>query len=298
MTSAAAAEPTVVLHGLQGVTPHGTPAFSNQNDETFTAEVSKSGHFATGFRWQCVEFARRWLWDAKGLILPSIPMAAHIFYLGYVHDPALNRDVPTKSTRNGTTEPPVADSLIIYAQDSENFVGHVGVIVEATETYIRVADQNRFFHHWEGKTYSKEFPVEKRADGTYWIIDAEARPLGWVTFPGYATLPPVPDPLAIPADMKGDVAVHLTHRPFPAHMTSPPEPKGRWTMLRLMGSGIRTFSPHPFAFFYLFVKLILRVLWNIGFKRLRFSSQFDEHNKEQKQQTSTPPPAADKKKDQ
>lgn len=197
---ASASSPTVPLHGLCGYAPGGIPAYSNGNDETFTAKGNYDGHFFTGYQWQCVEFARRWLLERKGLVLPEYYIAAHIIYGTHVYDLNGHR-APCTVVKNGSLHPPCADSLIIYPSRKQNVVGHIGVIVEASESFVRVADQNRFFHDWKGKGYSAEFPVEKRADGRFYIHDPEAQPVGWVCFCNYPNRPEGLK-LAIPSTMK------------------------------------------------------------------------------------------------
>lgn len=40
----------------------------------------------TGYKWQCVEFARRWGLAQRGYVFESIPMAYHIFDLTHGKD--------------------------------------------------------------------------------------------------------------------------------------------------------------------------------------------------------------------
>lgn len=197
---------TVPLHGVCGYAPGGIPAYSNGNDDTFTAKANYDGHFFTGYQWQCVEFARRWLLERKGLVLPEYFIAAHIIHGTHVYH--LNGEPePCHILRNGLSlTPPCADSIIVYPSRKANVVGHVGVIVEATETFIRVADQNRYFHDWEGKHYAAEFPVEKVfVQGStiprYFINDPEARPVGWLCLCNFPNRP-AGEKLVIPQTMK------------------------------------------------------------------------------------------------
>ena len=194
-----------------GRAPSGVPAFSNGSDTHFSNEkalwdrqtVSAAAEsslgrpsspdtasspraqkpFCTGYKWQCVEFARRWLLQHRNILLPDVQIAAHIFYLEQMLHVPTGSHVAVRPIANGTFVPPQAGSLIIYPQSNEGFVGHVGVIVEAAEGYVRVADQNRFFHNWGDAHYSAEFTVERDEEGRYWIRDDVMAPAGWVTFP-------------------------------------------------------------------------------------------------------------------
>ncbi|EPY36386.1 trypanothione synthetase [Angomonas deanei] len=176
---------------VQGYAPGGIPAYSNKHDRFFSGERSIDGNLYCGYKYQCVEFARRWLYERKGLVLPDVNWACHIFKLKTVTDAATNESVPVEIHRNRTGERPVADSLLIYASSEANVVGHVGVITEVGEDYVSVADQNYRFYKWEGD-YNFRLKLETTTadDGSviYTIVDDidpddVEIPLGWITFP-------------------------------------------------------------------------------------------------------------------
>jgi hypothetical protein len=182
------------LNTPQGAAPGGTVAFSNHDVVVFAGVRNRHGatNEFTGYQWQCVEFARRWLWDRKALLLPDVNIAAEIFYVPHVYDPVAKANFPVRCVENGTAEKPVADVLIIYRPHSGNFPGHVGVITEVGDDYVCVADQNRDFKPWAaGTSYMMRFPL-KHADGLWTIVDEgleDVEPvLGWVTFPGRANV--------------------------------------------------------------------------------------------------------------
>nr|AAO00721.1 trypanothione synthetase [Trypanosoma brucei brucei] len=178
-------EPHVPFGEIQGYTPCGVPAYSNGHDGFFSGERSIDGNLFCGFKYQCVEFARRWLYEAKGLVLPDVNWAAHIFDLTEVHDASTATPVPCVKVSNGTAAKPVADSLLIYAVNEDAPWGHVAVITEVGDKWVRIADQNHRFHKWKG-TYSAELLLKH--EGGVWTVEDHAAegifvPLGWVTFP-------------------------------------------------------------------------------------------------------------------
>lgn len=61
----------VDLHSVCGYTTQGVPAFSNGTSNTWTNSKSYLDGVFMGYRWQCVEFARRWLWTTQRLLLPE-----------------------------------------------------------------------------------------------------------------------------------------------------------------------------------------------------------------------------------
>ena len=54
-----------------------------------------------GAKWQCVEFARRWLIEVKGHTFPSIGMAYTIFDLTYLIRLADDAHIPLERIPNG-----------------------------------------------------------------------------------------------------------------------------------------------------------------------------------------------------
>ncbi|KAH8617413.1 CHAP domain [Trypanosoma vivax] len=185
-TSGTSQQMEVPYGEVQGYSPGGVPAYSNGHDMYFAAERSINGKLFCGFKYQCVEFARRWLYETKGLVLPEVDWAANISSLQYVFDARTAEHVPCLLVKNGTSEKPVVDSLLIYPVDEDARFGHVAVITEVGEDWIRVADQNHRFHKWEG-AYSAQLSL-KSEGGAWFVEDATQhgvlRPLGWLTFPG------------------------------------------------------------------------------------------------------------------
>lgn len=167
----------------------GVPAYSNGFEGFFSGVRNIDEKIQTGFRYQCVEFARRWLLERKGLYLPDVMIAAMVFKMTAVENVTTGAtDVRMVAVPNGGTQKPVKDTFIIWPDTEDAPPGHIGVIVDVGDDCVRVADQNQHFHNWEGKNYSTELKLEHDAEkGTYTIIDRldgkEWNPLGWMTFP-------------------------------------------------------------------------------------------------------------------
>ena len=81
-----------------------------------------------GYKWQCVEFARRWLYINKGYIFNDVSMAYEIFNLPSVREIASNELLPLQSYKNGAQRHPEVGSLLIWEEGGE-FVntGHVAI---------------------------------------------------------------------------------------------------------------------------------------------------------------------------
>jgi glutathionylspermidine amidase/synthetase len=69
-----------------------------------------------GYKWQCVEFARRWLYINKGYIFNNVAMAYEIFELTSVRDLTTNIELPLYAFKNGATRPPEIGSLLIWEE--------------------------------------------------------------------------------------------------------------------------------------------------------------------------------------
>ncbi|KAK7195853.1 trypanothione synthetase [Novymonas esmeraldas] len=216
----------VTLHDICGHTHHGVPAYSNGTSNTWTNTKSFRDGVFMGYQWQCVEFARRWLWSTQRLLLPERNCAYSFSSCAYVYrlkadttqgqgremaaaadallaspsseaitpaarvlrGPREDKDawekVPVTFIKQGGLVPPVASSLIVYPMSWGSPWGHIGVITEVDmeRRLVYVADQNRYFHHWNDKSHSAVFPLECDK-GRFYIRDHESECKGWMTFP-------------------------------------------------------------------------------------------------------------------
>jgi glutathionylspermidine amidase/synthetase len=138
-----------------------------------------------GYKWQCVEFARRWLYVNRGHIFDDVAMAYEIFRLRTVQDVGSGARLPLRAFRNGSQRHPEPGSLLIWDEGGTfEHTGHVAVVTEVLPDRLRVAEQNVDHRRWPaGQNYAREIPAKITADGGYWLRCAfgEASILGWVT---------------------------------------------------------------------------------------------------------------------
>lgn len=176
---------------LLGHAPGNVPVYSSDystaSDEEYPKRSSYRSHhdgIYMGYKWQCVEFARRWLYVNKGYIFGDVAMAYEIFQLRTVRDINANTLLPLNAFANGSCRHPEAGCLIIWKEGGEfEDTGHVAIVTEVTQNYIRIAEQNVGHALWgEGHNYSRQLKTVVSADGEYWITctygDAEI--LGWM----------------------------------------------------------------------------------------------------------------------
>ena len=128
-------------------------------------------------KWQCVEFARRWLFEQRGLVFGDVDVAADLWsdidYLTRVGDGAR---LPMQRIVNGAASPPQVGDLLIYARAFHN-TGHVAVVVRVDDDrgFVQVAEQNYDNRPWLAD-HARSIPVVAH-ENRYWLLDPYL--LGW-----------------------------------------------------------------------------------------------------------------------
>ena len=167
-----------------------TTAYSNK-DDTY---VSNEPHFITlnstaycsGMKWQCVEYARRWLMENRNIIFGDVQYATDIWQLsGAVNLSDKARPLTAVRYTNGTaTEMPKTADLLIYDTSYAPITGHVSVIVEVGPDSINVAEQNYSSYKWAAYDYSQKLGItcmqKEQGEVRYSIADTGV--IGWIRF--------------------------------------------------------------------------------------------------------------------
>lgn len=167
-----------------------TTAYSNKDD----MYVSNDSHFITlhnkhlcsGMKWQCVEYARRWLMENRDISFGDVQYATDIWALSTAKHLSSNTNPLTVvHYANGlsTIKPRVGD-LLIYDTSYAPVTGHVSVIVAVGTDTIKVAEQNYSSYKWKAPDYSQELKLilkkEEKGNSHYSIEDTGI--IGWVHF--------------------------------------------------------------------------------------------------------------------
>lgn len=163
-----------------------TKAYSNcsgncvKNEDNFITLPQQDKKIFTGMKWQCVEYARRWLIENKGITFGEVEYAYHIWDLKFGNNIKSQRPVPLHRFQNKRTKhaPQIGD-LLIYS-NALAITGHVAVIVSVERDNITIAEQNYFNRAWEGNDYARRLLLDKDANGNYRIFDDSL--MGWVRF--------------------------------------------------------------------------------------------------------------------
>ncbi len=197
--------PKEIFGTVLGYAPGYVPAYScdyasADSDELPTRQSYRSyvDGVYMGHKWQCVEFARRWLYLNHGYVFDDVAMAHEIFRLTTVRHIQQNTLLPLHSFRNGSKRHPVAGCLLIYEEGGEfEMTGHVAIITEVTGRHVRIAEQNVGDRMWPpGQDYSRQISAQLTEDGEYWLECSfgDATILGWVIQTDDAEYAEIPEP--------------------------------------------------------------------------------------------------------
>jgi glutathionylspermidine amidase/synthetase len=165
---------------ITGYASTNVPAYSNGNESYISNDYYYLYGVYTGMKWQCVEYARRWLFLRKGCVFDSVDGAADMWaQLNTVQRVIDQQCFSLKQYPNGSPDPPKNESLIIYSRSGVDMpFGHVAVIVDVLPGFIRVAEENYNAYYWSGN-YSRQIPYVFK-NGGYFIED-DYPLFGWMS---------------------------------------------------------------------------------------------------------------------
>ena len=161
-----------------GRSPRGVTAYSNCASGCVVFQPNHHEGTYTGIKWQCVEYARRWLLANKGVVYGDVDYAIDIWdKIDHYRHVATDRKIPVSNFPNGSGMPPQVGDLLIYAKVMFGGTGHVAVVtdVDLERGTIRVGEQNFTNQTWSGQ-HARQLDVIKKGN-SYWILDSYL--VGW-----------------------------------------------------------------------------------------------------------------------
>lgn len=175
---------------LLGYAPGGVAIYSsnygsleadvNHNDTFFRSYI---GNEYMGHKWQCVEFARRFLFLTYGQVFTDVGMAYEIFSLRFLREVVNDNILPLQAFANGSPRPPAAGALLIWQKGGEfEQTGHVAIVTQLVGNKVRIAEQNVLHHPLPpGQQWTRELHLEVK-DGSYTLHDTfdDTTILGWM----------------------------------------------------------------------------------------------------------------------
>ena len=154
----------------------GVPAYSNCQNACVNPTPNFVSGVYTGIKWQCVEYARRWLLVNQGVVYGDVDIAADIWNLDYVRTPHKENKFEFKGFVNGSMEVLQRGDLLIYSKEFYG-TGHVAVVlqVDTEQKRVLVGEQNFDNNKWE-KQYARAIPYVMHNNGV-WLLDSYL--IGW-----------------------------------------------------------------------------------------------------------------------
>jgi hypothetical protein len=162
---------------MLGKSPRGIEAYSNCQSGCVIFEPNKWNGIYTGIKWQCVEYARRWLLVNTGAVYGDVDIAADIWdKIDHLTDVKTKKPIPLETHLNGSTEAPEIGDLLIYAK-AFNGTGHVAVVtgIDISNGLVDVSEQNFQNKTWAAD-YARKITLIKDGEN-YWLLDRYL--LGW-----------------------------------------------------------------------------------------------------------------------
>ena len=174
-----------------GMAPGDVPVYSSHYESADDRELPDRHSYRSyvdgiymGYKWQCVELARRWLYVNFGYIFDEVGMAYEVFELTSLRDVRNNTRLPLRSFRNGARRHPEPGCLLVWDEGGEfERTGHVAIVTEVLPDCVRFVEQNVDHGVWPpGQRYSREVRAQVMPSGEFWLECSfgDASILGWV----------------------------------------------------------------------------------------------------------------------
>ena len=175
---------------LLGYAPGGVAIYSSDYSSLDPRDYDDDAAFRSyiddeymGHKWQCVEFARRFLFLNYGMVFTDVGMAWEIFSLRFLREVVNDNILPLQAFPNGSPRAPVAGALLIWQKGGEfKDTGHVAVVTQLLENKIRIAEQNVLHTPLPpGQQWTRELEMVVE-NGCYTLRDTfdDTTILGWM----------------------------------------------------------------------------------------------------------------------
>lgn len=156
------------VDSLNGVRVFYNGAVANTGERHLAADG-----YNYGLRWQCVEFVKRYYYDALKHKMPNSYGHAKDFFNAQLADGALNTDRNLLQYTNGSKTLPQVNDLLVFGAVPFNQYGHVAIVAKADSSQIELIQQNPGPTAPSRETYE----VEKR-NGKWYINRDDLK--GWL----------------------------------------------------------------------------------------------------------------------
>ena len=157
----------------------GVKAYSNSKFGRNSGKNCSSGCF-TGYKYQCVEYARRFMIETKQLTFDKIKCAYNIWDLNSFEHIHSGENFPFFKFPNFSLSLPKVDSMLIFDKGKGAPYGHVAIItsVNVREKHIKIAEQDEKNSKWKSN-YSRKLKLEI-IDGCS-VLSYKYPIIGWIS---------------------------------------------------------------------------------------------------------------------
>ena len=239
---------------LLGYAPGGIAIYSSDYETADKLEFSDDAAFRSylgaeymGYKWQCVEFARRYLYLNHGMVFTDVGMAYEIFSLRFLRQVVNDALVPLQAFANGGKKRPEAGALLIWAEGGEfEHTGHVAIITEVFHDKIRIAEQNVIHSRLpSGQQWTRE--LKMTTNEGYLLHDTfdNTHILGWM-IQTEDTQYSLPQPRPQPALLR----IHAEHLPnkgqFAATWLNEADPFEKYFVTAMGGHRVSRTDPYRY----------------------------------------------------
>lgn len=122
-----------------------------------------------GQKWQCVEFIKRFFYEAKKHKMPDVMGHAKSFYDEQTPDGGLNPRRGLVQFRNGSAHKPQPDDLLVF---TDTKFGHVAIVTKVNGDSLEVIQQNILGRPRQSFSLAT-------SNGHYFVT-APRKPAGWL----------------------------------------------------------------------------------------------------------------------
>jgi surface antigen len=137
--------------------------------KSYGKNYSTDGYYY-GQKWQCVEFVKRFYFEAKGHKMPDVYGHAKDFFDENIAHGEINPKRGLVQYINGGDIRPEPDDLMVFTGFG---YGHVAIVTKVGEDFIEVIQQNIL-----GKPRDTHPLIKK--ENRYYVGESSSKPIGWL----------------------------------------------------------------------------------------------------------------------
>lgn len=120
----------------------GVKVYHNGDVTNVSGRNTTSDGYNLGLRYQCVEFAKRFYYEAFGHKMPDSYGHARDFFDGSLQDGQFNKKRGMLQFRNGSMVKPEANDLVVLGPAPYNEYGHLVIVTKSSSSEVEFIQQN------------------------------------------------------------------------------------------------------------------------------------------------------------